>query len=586
MPAKKSSKTPTKNELFEKIRKADICEIAHKLKDCCKDGEKRADEARFAIFLGAGASVAAGIKTAGQMMNDFREKILTRDCPTITDKKTQTKWLRDNILSKGTGNEYSKLFEYFERTPKGRQNYVSKLLKGKEPTFGYAMLSSLIARGFVNTILTTNFDDMVFIGCTKFSGVRPVIYAYGIMATEMKFSSPHPKILKIHGDYLYSALANTEIEMSQFNQDPNMRAQVTSALDEYELIVFGYGGNDESVMKILASYPPNKEFYWCHKRGEIPSQSVLELIEAKNGSLVAIEGFDEAMYDIYKIVDFELDEVLASYEERRSEILKYINEFDRKYPTKIVEVAIEEAKQESVSKIKPVLTSWMDYFLAGYDAFAKNDSLEAERFYRRAIELNPNNAEVYNNLGVVYFDDESRHIEAERAYRRAIELKPDFAAPYGNLGRLLARDPSRQTEAIEAVKRAVELDPSNSSHYNGLGNRFLDQGQVEEAIEAFKKGIELNSQEPNILLSLGSAFKKLGDTESAKLQAEKARKLLKKEDLYLLACYHGVKEEVKECLENLELAIHHNPYLKNSVKMDHEFDWIRENPRFKQLVDQ
>ena len=308
--------------LLKQIRKAPISEIAHKIKDCSADGGRRCDESRFAIFLGAGASFQAGIKTAGQMMTEFREKILKRDCPEIVDEKKQEQWLKKNVFNKNEGNEYSKLFEGFERKQKGRQTYISKLIKNKKPTFGYAMLASMIARGFINTILTTNFDDLMFIACNKFTGVRPVIYAYGIMATEMKFSSPHPKILKMHGDYLYSALANTEKEMSLFNQDPNMKAHVAHALNEYELVVFGYSGSDKSVMKILENYPGGKEFYWCHWSKEIPNLRVLELLKDKDGTLVSIEGFDDAMYEIYKVVGFELDIVLASYEKRRNEIIK------------------------------------------------------------------------------------------------------------------------------------------------------------------------------------------------------------------------------------------------------------------------
>ena len=105
-------------ELAKKIRKAPITEIAHKLKDCSGDGGSRCDEARFALFLGASASFQAGIKTAGQMMAECREKILKRDCPEITDKKKQEQWLNKNVLNKVNGNEYSKLFEAFERTPR------------------------------------------------------------------------------------------------------------------------------------------------------------------------------------------------------------------------------------------------------------------------------------------------------------------------------------------------------------------------------------------------------------------------------------------------------------------------------------
>jgi tetratricopeptide (TPR) repeat protein len=584
--AKKPFEKISKSELFHKIRKADISEIAHKLKECRRDGSKRADEARFAVFLGAGASVGAGIKTAGQMMVDFREKVLARDCPAITDKKIQTKWLKDNVLSKGKGNEYSKLFECFERTPKGRQGYVSKLIKDREPTFGYAMLASLIARGFINTTLTTNFDDLAFISCTKFSGVRPVIYAYGIMATEMKFSSPHPKILKMHGDYLYSALANTENEMKRFNRDPNMEAQVTNALNEYELIVFGYGGNDESIMKILANYPPGKEFYWCYRKEEIPNNQVLRLIDEKNGSLVQIEGFDDAMYEIYKIVDFDLDGVLAAYEDRRTEILRYIDEFNKKYPTNVVKEAIEEAKQgvksETKTKLNSEPASWFENFIAALTASGKGDLIQAEKLYRKAIELKPDYAEAHNNLANVLVQGGSPRIaEAETFYRKAIEIQPDYVMAYNNLSAILV-DGGRLKEAEEISRKNVEMSPRNVFAFNGLGVILLKLGQIEEAISVLKKGVHLSPDEPNILLSLASAYKKNNDEKNSKNYAEKARRL--SADKYLLACYYAVLEQTAESVKILGEVFETDKSFILSAIYDTEFDWIRDDPSFKDLL--
>jgi Tfp pilus assembly protein PilF len=482
-------------ELAKKIRTAPISEIAHKIKNCSEDGGKRCNDARFAVFLGAGASFQAEIKTAGQMMSEFRREILKRDCPEITDKKKQEEWLDKNILGKGEGNEYSKLFERFERTRTGRQKYISKLIKDKIPTFGYAMLASIIARGFINTILTTNFDDLIFIACNKFTGVRPVIYAYGIMATEMKFSSPHTKILKMHGDYLYSTLANTEKEMTLYNQDPNMKAQVAHALNEYELIVFGYSGSDDSVMNILENYPDGKELYWCHWSKELPSLRALELLHKKDGTLVAIEGFDDAMYDIYKIVDFELDEVLASYEERRNEIRRFIDIFREKYPNTIIEESIQETKQpEPKSKKEP--STWFEYFEAGYQANENKDFTTAEKMYRKAIKLNQKSAAAYSNLGFS-LKNTNRLVEAEKMYRKAIEMNPNLARTYNNLGNLLVKDANRFDEAEEMFQKAIQINPNyESPYYNLACLRSISRKEEnkEEAFKYLKMAVEMNSK--------------------------------------------------------------------------------------------
>ena len=57
---------------------------------------------------------------------------------------------------------------------------------------------------------------------------------------------------------------------------------------------------------------------------------------------------------------------------------------------------------------------------------------EAETSTRKAIEVNPNFAEVHYNLGVI-LNDIGKLQEAELSYRKAIELKPDFAEAYHNL---------------------------------------------------------------------------------------------------------------------------------------------------------
>jgi tetratricopeptide (TPR) repeat protein len=84
----------------------------------------------------------------------------------------------------------------------------------------------------------------------------------------------------------------------------------------------------------------------------------------------------------------------------------------------------------------------------------------SEESYRRAIELNPNEADAHNNLGNLLSKDAQRQQEAEQAYRRAIELNPNEADAHYNLGTLLSKDAQRQQEAEQAYRRAIELNPN------------------------------------------------------------------------------------------------------------------------------
>ena len=570
-------------ELAGKIRTAPISEIANKIKDCANDEGKRCDEARFAVFLGAGASFQAKIKTAGQMMSEFREKILRRECPGIIDKKAQEKWLADNVFSKGDGNDYSKLLERFERTPRGRQTYISKLIKDKQPTFGYSMLASMVARGFINTVITTNFDDLMFIACTKFTGVRPVIYAYGIMATEMKFSAPHPKILKIHGDYLYSLLANTEREMSLYNQDPNMKAQVAHALNEYEMILFGYSGSDNSVMNILETYPGGKELYWCHWSKELQSLRALELLHEKDGTLVPIDGFDEAMYEIYKVVDFDLDAVLASYEERRSEVLKFIDEFDKKYAEPVITESIQERKLPK-AKIEREPETWYENFETAYRASKNNNAKVAEKYYRKVIRLNPNFAAVYNNLGLLLEQDEKRWTDAEKIYRIVINKFPDNFNGYYNLGNLLVKNETRWKEAEELYNRALQIEPNSALTVNCLGFLFIKQGKYDDAVKQFTKSIMFDYKLAFPYINLASIYKRKNEKTNFLKYYQKSKQFLKPQDYYLWACLQSIAGNADLALDFLQKSVSRDNSRKLAAKHSPNFDFLRDDERFWKIV--
>ena len=67
-------------------------------------------------------------------------------------------------------------------------------------------------------------------------------------------------------------------------------------------------------------------------------------------------------------------------------------------------------------------------------------------------------------------DHLGRHKEAEKAYRRAIELDPTYGNPWNNLGILLTLHLGRHEEAEKAYRQAIGLDPTSLAPWNNLGN--------------------------------------------------------------------------------------------------------------------
>ena len=87
--------------------------------------------------------------------------------------------------------------------------------------------------------------------------------------------------------------------------------------------------------------------------------------------------------------------------------------------------------------------------------------------------------------------------EAERIFRRAIELDPNYALAYNGLGTALG-DQKKLDEAIAAFRKALELDPNYAFAYNNLGVALSKQKKWDEAIAAFQKALEID---PNFVLA-------------------------------------------------------------------------------------
>lgn len=116
--------------------------------------------------------------------------------------------------------------------------------------------------------------------------------------------------------------------------------------------------------------------------------------------------------------------------------------------------------------------------------------LEAETAFRRALELDEQDAFAWNNLGNALYGQQ-RHPEAEAAYRRALELDEQDAGAWNNLGNVLAYQ-QRHPEAEAAFRRALALDPQLAlAHINLAGTYLEDMGRSQEGVGELIQGLAL-----------------------------------------------------------------------------------------------
>jgi tetratricopeptide (TPR) repeat protein len=138
--------------------------------------------------------------------------------------------------------------------------------------------------------------------------------------------------------------------------------------------------------------------------------------------------------------------------------------------------------------------------------------VEAERGYRRSLEIDPNYALAWNNLAVV------RHHrgmpDAENAFRSALREPRVPADVWRNFALMLHRD-GRRDESAAAYERALQISPDNAAAETGLGELLLEMKRVEEARAHLLRAVEIDPRMAEARYHLAFALSALGDYPGA-----------------------------------------------------------------------
>jgi len=145
---------------------------------------------------------------------------------------------------------------------------------------------------------------------------------------------------------------------------------------------------------------------------------------------------------------------------------------------------------------------------------------DAAAEYRKAIQIDPEDSEGYNNLGNV-LKEEGRPEEAEEQFRKAIEADPDFAGSYNNLA-LIAMDRQDYDTAGPLLQEALERSPQDPVIYNNRGNLLFHLGKLPEAEADFEKALALKGDYAEPHNGIGSILGRRGDRPGEMREYRKA----------------------------------------------------------------
>lgn len=96
--------------------------------------------------------------------------------------------------------------------------------------------------------------------------------------------------------------------------------------------------------------------------------------------------------------------------------------------------------------------------------FVNQNPEAALNYYQQAIKLDPNNGELYNNIGNIYYRSLNQPQAALPYYQKAVQLSPHYDYGWYNLV-LLEQDLGNKAQAKQIAAQALTQIPSSDKLY-------------------------------------------------------------------------------------------------------------------------
>ena len=237
--------------------------------------------------------------------------------------------------------------------------------------------------------------------------------------------------------------------------------------------------------------------------------------------------------------------------------------------------------------------------------------------YERAISLDRNYIDPYYGLGILYSAQVGDYEAAIRVFKRGLEHNPTEAFLMASLGSTYARA-GEFTEAIHHLQQALELQPENDFAYSWLsiiylhlkryddaiaacqheieladnhsarrvlGYAYILMGQNNQAIEQLERSIVLEPDDYEARAALAKTCATIGNQEKSQEHYAQAAELARRDDEYGQACFEAVSGNSDMAIQLLDVALQAGQVQPGWARIDPEFAFLQDDPRFKALME-
>ena len=208
----------------------------------------------------------------------------------------------------------------------------------------------------------------------------------------------------------------------------------------------------------------------------------------------------------------------------------------------------------------------------------------AENQYKRALELNPNDADTHLFYAHL-LSNTGRHAEGLAEARRARELDPLNVRTNALEGQFLLHA-GQTDEALARLQKTLELDPNFWLAHLFAASAYIEKRMYSEAIAEARKARELNPVHSHSIALLGYALAKSGKQAEARAVLDELLKLSTERYVppyYIALIYNGLGER-DESLSWLERSYRERDGPIVFLKVEPKWNNLRSDPRFQDLL--
>jgi len=305
---------------------------------------------------------------------------------------------------------------------------------------------------------------------------------------------------------------------------------------------------------------------------------IVRLIRVQDGRQLWTSQFDEKFTNVFSVQDLISERLVEALAlnltgEERALLKKHSTENSEAYQAYLWgrffwDQKTEEGLTKGIAYFQQALDKDPNYALAytgladsyillgSLGAIAMTDSYQKARAAaERALTIDERLGEAHVSMGSILADHYWEWAQAERHFKRAIELIPNDQAAHNWYSEYLARA-GQFEEAIREAKVALEIAPVSRQSNHAMAFAFYFARRYEEAIEQSEKTFQLDPNFPIAHGISGLAYLQLGLHEKAIFALQKARQLFDSPAfLGLLGYAHamaGNKTEARSLLEELQ----------------------------------